>query len=204
MNDQRFYYYPVWVRIWHWINVILFLMLLATGISMQYANPQQPLLISFEVAVKYHNIAGVCISINYLLFILGNLFTANGNYYRTDPRGLIHRITRQAYFYTVGMFKKDPPPFPLTHREKFNPLQKISYIFTMYLGYPIIIISGWAMLFPEIIPHKLLGVSGLLLTDLIHVIMGFVLSMFMFIHIYVCTIGDTLYSNIKSMITGWH
>jgi thiosulfate reductase cytochrome b subunit len=40
-------------------------------------------------------------------------------------------------------------------------------------------------------------------TDLVHVISAFIISMFMFIHIYFCTIGKTAVSNFKSLVDGY-
>jgi thiosulfate reductase cytochrome b subunit len=46
--------------------------------------------------------------------------------------------------------------------------------------------------------------SGLHLIDLFHIIVGFLVSLFMVVHIYFCTIGSTPLSNFKSMINGYH
>ena len=198
------YHYPVWVRLWHWLNAIFFIVLLITGISMQYSNPERALMVPFEKAVEFHNLAGVLLSINYIFFVFGNLFTTNGKYYRMPRKGFFKRLMEQSQFYLFGMFQKKNPPFPLSQEEKFNPLQKIIYHLTMYWGFPIIIITGLSLFFPEIIIPKLFGVSGIFLTALLHVIVGFFLSLFLFIHIYVCTIGVNIAANFKSMITGWH
>ena len=48
------------------------------------------------------------------------------------------------------------------------------------------------------------GVNGLVLTDLLHVIMGFLLSIFMIIHIYTITMGLHPLGNFRAIITGWH
>lgn len=204
MALEKMYLYPLWIRIWHWINAILFIVLLITGISMQYSNPENPFLISFELSVQLHNFCGITISLNYIFFILGNLITSNGKQYKMKTKGLMKRLYDQSVFYLFGMFKKADPPFKITPENKFNPLQRFIYTTAMYLGFPIIIASGFALLFPEIIIPQLFGVSGILVTALIHVIFGFILSLFLFIHIYVCTIGSTVLSNFKSMITGWH
>jgi len=45
--------------------------------------------------------------------------------------------------------------------------------------------------------------SGLLVTDLLHIIMGFLMSIFMFVHIYFSTFGKTPLSNFRAIITGW-
>lgn len=204
MAQEKMYLYPIWIRLWHWINAALFIVLLVTGISMQYSNPENPFLISFELSVQLHNICGISISINYLIFVIGNLFTSNGKQYKMKTRGLFKRLFDQSIFYLFGMFKKQDPPFNITVENKFNPLQRFIYSTAMYIGFPIIIASGFALLFPEIIISQIFGLSGILITALIHVIIGFILSLFLFIHVYVCTIGASISSNFKSMITGWH
>lgn len=204
MANEKLYLYPLWIRIWHWLNAILFIVLLVTGISMQYSNPENPFLISFELSVQLHNVCGILISINYLLFVFGNLFSSNGKQYKIRTKGLWKRVYSQSVFYLFGMFKKQEAPFPITVQNKFNPLQRFIYSTAMYIGFPIIIASGMAMLIPEIIIPRIFGVSGLLVTALIHVVIGFILSLFLFIHIYVCTIGTSISSNFKSMFTGWH
>jgi len=69
---------------------------------------------------------------------------------------------------------------------------------------PILIISGLALLYPEVIIFNIFGISGIHLTDLVHVSSGFLLSIFMIIHIYFCTFGKTAFSNFKGMINGYH
>lgn len=83
-------------------------------------------------------------------------------------------------------------------------MQKFSYLLVMYIGMPALIVTGVALLYPEIIIPNVGGLSGIHLTDLVHIIVGFVLSVFMIIHVYFCTIGATPTSNFKSMIDGWH
>jgi thiosulfate reductase cytochrome b subunit len=88
--------------------------------------------------------------------------------------------------------------------RKFNPLQKITYVLAMYVAFPLLIISGAGLLFPETVLNRFLGISGLILTDILHITMGFCLSVFMIVHIYTCTLGARPTSLFKSMITGFH
>jgi len=200
--STRLYLYPIWIRIWHLLNLLLCLGLIFTGVSMQYSDPEYPLM-RFDLAVSMHNICGVALSISYVFFIVGNLFTGNGRFYKSWLEDLKKNMVKQFKYYTLGIFKKEKAPFPINEKRKFNPMQKVSYVFVMYLFVPLLTISGWALLFPEMIPN-MLGISGVYITDLFHVISGFVVSVFMFVHIYFCTIGTTPGSNFKSMITGWH
>jgi thiosulfate reductase cytochrome b subunit len=200
---EKIYFYPVWVRLWHWLNTLMFLLLIVTGLSMQYSSPDYPF-IRFDLAVLLHNIAGIIVTLGYFVFVIGNMVTSNGKFYKVNLREIVGQLKKQFMYYTFGIFKHESAPFPLSENRKFNPLQKVSYIFAMYFFVPIIIISGLGLLFPEIIISQVFGRSGIHLTDLVHIISGFVLSVFMIIHIYFCTIGKTPTANFKSMFTGWH
>lgn len=193
----------MWIRLWHALNAVLILLLIISGVSMQYTNPENPF-IRFDIAVTMHNISGMILTANYIVFLIGNIITPNGKYYKVSLKGMISRLIKQFTFYTFGIFKHENPPFPVTKDSKFNPLQQFTYVIAMYVLVPIVFITGWAMLYPELVLTKFFGGSGLKFNDFIHVIIGFFLSFFMFIHIYFCTIGATFVSNFKSMITGFH
>lgn len=201
--ESKIYLYPVWIRLWHWSNGLFFLILLFSGLSLQYSSENYSV-IRFDIAVSMHNISGVILTIAYVIFILGNIFTSNGKYYKIRRKGFFVELFNQIKYYTLGIFTKKKAPYPINEERKFNPLQKLSYVGAMYFLMPILIASGFGLIFPEILIHKVFGMSGLHLTGLTHIIAGFSLSVFMLIHIYFCTIGKTPTSNFKSMINGWH
>ncbi len=201
--SERLYLYPVWVRLWHWTNAILCLLLIVSGVSLQYSNPEYPI-IRFDIAVSMHNIAGILLTLSYFVFVIGNLTTSNGRYYKTQLNGLFESLKKQFIYYTIGIFTHAEKPYPVTKDRKFNPLQKVSYLAAMYFFLPLIFITGWGLLFPETNLTNVFGISGLHLTALLHGIIGFFISVFMFVHIYFCTIGTTTLSNFKSMFNGWH
>jgi len=176
--SEKLYLYPVWLRIWHGINAILILLLIITGVSMQYSSPNLHL-IRFDYAVSIHNFSGIFLTINYIGFILGNSLTPNGRYYKLTFKGLFDRLRKQFKYYTVGIFKNEKPPFPVLKERKFNPLQQFTYVGTMYILVPTVIVTGWAYLYPEIIFTKIMGGSGLKVNDFLHVIVGFFISFFM-------------------------
>jgi thiosulfate reductase cytochrome b subunit len=198
------YLYPVWIRLWHWFNALLYLVLILTGLSMQYSNPEFPML-RFDLAVSIHNTSGILLSLNYLVIILGNIFTMNGRFYKIKRIGFMQELISQANYYLFGIFKGNKAPYPINSERKFNPLQKISYVAVLYFLMPLVIVTGWAMIFPEMIFfNKIFGTSGLHFTDLVHILMGFILSLFMFVHIYLCTIGKPAGTHFRAMMSGWH
>lgn len=199
------YLYPKWLRLWHVINAVLFLILIVTGISMQYTDKENAAyVVGFAKAVKWHNFAALILTISYIFFVAGNLGTNNGHYYRIGKKNFISDLVKQLKYYSFGMFKGKKHPFPVTEKRKFNPLQKVTYVLAMYVAMPLLIISGVGLLFPEITIPRFLGASGLVLTDILHITMGFFLSVFMVIHIYTCTLGSTPTSLFRGMITGYH
>ena len=117
---------------------------------------------------------------------------------------MTENLWTQAKFYISGIFKKEPHPFAINKQRKFNPLQKISYVVVMYVCMPLIIISGLGLMFPETIIAQFLKISGLALTDFLHQIMGFVLFIFLLVHLYTCTLGDKPVTLFKSMLNGYH
>ena len=201
--EEKLYLYPVWVRFWHWANAILCLLLILTGLSMQYSDPEYPI-IRFDWAVSIHDVSGIILIISYIIFLIGNIFTPNGSQYLFRIRGYFRNVTRQARYYAFGMFKGENPPFEITKNNKFNPLQRFSYVFIMYISMPVIIITGLMLLYPEYLLHGVFGTFALHTTDIIHVVLGFIVSLFFVVHVYFCSIGSRPLSNYRSMFTGYH
>jgi thiosulfate reductase cytochrome b subunit len=199
------YLYPKWIRAWHIINAVLFLILIVTGLSMQYTDKENAsYVVGFAIAVKWHNFAAIILTINYIIFVTGNLCTKNGRYYKIGKENFLKELVSQLKYYSWGMFKGEKHPFPVTEQRKFNPLQKLTYVLAMYVAVPLLIISGVGLLLPEITITGFFGVSGLLLTDILHITMGFFLTIFMVIHIYTCTLGAKPTSLFWGMISGYH
>lgn len=202
MKD-KVYLYPLWVRLWHLINALLFLALTVTGLCLQYSNDSFSL-IPFNYGVSIHNYAGIALLFSYFMFLIGNRFTSNGSYYQFHLKGLLGRLKKQAWYYSFGIFKKENPPFPISIERKFNPLQKLSYVGVMYFLVPVVLLTGFCLFYPDYMPEKLFWINGIHFIDLVHILTGFVLSLFMIVHIYFCTIGKSPSANFKSMIDGWH
>ena len=202
-SENRIYFYPLWLRIWHGINALGILILIFTGINMQYSNPGFKLM-NFDLAVKLHNIAGILVTLNYLVFIIGNMVTSNQKFYRLKSKGLYKRLRLQAEYYISGLFKGQQPPFPLSEKRKFNPLQKVSYLMVMYFLVPILMITGMGLLFPETIIENVYNVSGIFLTAVLHASLGFLVSIFLIVHLYVASIGKHPLNNFISIINGYH
>ena len=200
---KRLYLYPIWLRFWHVLNALVMIVLILTGVSMQYSNREFSL-IRFDIAVKLHNISGVTLTVLFLVFLLGVLFTWAGKFYWMEYKGFWKRMFLQLRYYVYGIFRGEPAPIPVSEDRKFNPIQHLSYNLIQFIAVPLVMITGWALLFPEAIILNVFGYSGILLTSLLHVIMGFIISIFLLIHLYFITVGHTLTSSLKSILDGYH
>ncbi|HVN18799.1 MAG TPA: cytochrome b/b6 domain-containing protein [Terriglobales bacterium] len=181
--------YPLWLRLWHWSNAVLFVVLLITGLSMHYSRPAPSL--GFRGDVLIHNAAGAVLTLFYCLFLYGNLRLGNGRYYHIVAGDIEPGLLLQTRYYLWGIFVGSPHPYPHSEQRKFNPLQKLFYLAVMYLLFPILTVTGWALLSPGRLPEAMFGVPGIGFWALAHTYIGYFLSLFMVIHVYLGTTGTT-------------
>jgi len=190
---KQFYLYPLWIRLWHWTNALLFIILIISGTRLHFAVGNE--FLAFESAILVHNVAGIMLALAWLVFFIGNFVTENGKHYRLRFKGLIGRLIRQSHYYAIGIFRGDPHPFHVSAELKFNTLQQLSYIGVMYGLMPILIASGlffWGTM------------GNLWLIAITHLVVAYLLVLFMVAHIYIITTGETVFSNLRAMLTGWH
>jgi thiosulfate reductase cytochrome b subunit len=200
---EREYLISAWIRIWHWTNAALILVLGTTGISLHFADPNLPF-VEFSLAVRVHNIAGVMLAAAYAFFVIANLVTGNWWQFVPKPPGIVQRLVAQARWYSFGIFRDDPHPHSPTKDEHFNVLQALTYWSVMYLLMPLIILSGLIYLYPQFAPDKMFGFDGLLPIAMLHYLSAAAVLLFMLSHIYLGTTGKTVGAMFKMMFTGWH
>ena len=152
-STEKLYFYPLWLRIWHGFNALGMLTLIGTGLSMQ-SSVESGQIVGFNTIVNLNNVAGIIVALSYIGFFIGNLTTSNGKFYLIKAEGFFKKPIKQAKFYIWGMFHGEKYPYPLSAKRKFNPLQKYAYVMVMYFAVPLVIISGFALLFPEIIINE--------------------------------------------------
>ncbi len=200
---RRLYLYPGWLRAWHWINAILFMALILTGLSMHYADMDNPFL-SFRIATAVHNITGLVLVGMYLIFLVANFTSGNRRHYVPQLKGLFSRLFRQIHFYLFGIMRGDDHPFEATEESKFNPMQQLAYITIMFVMMPILLITGLLLQIPELAPDKFLGAGGIWPMAVAHSVVAFLMTVFTLVHIYLGSTGHTVNAYYKNMITGWH
>ncbi len=201
--SHRAYLFPLWIRLWHFANAVLFLLLLATGLSLHYSNPGAAVL-DFNLSQRVHNVSGVLLCINYAVFVVGNIVTGNWWQFVPKPQGYLGRAWLQVRFYIWDIFHGKETPFPATPENNFNPLQQVMYWIIMYLAMPALLITGLIFLWPEFAPEQLFGVDGLVTIAMAHYIIAYGIILFVISHIYLGSCGKKITTHYKSIITGWH
>lgn len=171
---------------------------------MRYTESDSSLLTTgFAGAVRWHNIAAMILTLSYLVFVAGNIISGNGKYYRISKKNLLSDLAKQMKYYLWGMLKREKQPFPVSLENKFNPLEKVAYLLIMYIVLPMLILSGIILFFPDMTIIKLFGAGMFIVTDILHVTLGLLISLFLIIHIYLCTTGIRPSSFFRGIITGY-
>lgn len=195
--------YPVWLRLWHWSNAILFVVLAYTGVRLHFGQRRGPIM-TFETAFDIHNVAGSLLLVMGLLFFVGNLVGGNQRQYLSRPRDGLRGIFKQLRWYLLGIFRGDPHPYHVAPEHKFNPLQHLTYLGVMYAMVPLLLLSGAVLLFPGILPEEVFGYPGTFWAAAIHWITAAAGILFMVGHLYLGSMGDKVRDLYAAMIDGQH
>jgi thiosulfate reductase cytochrome b subunit len=190
---------PLWLRLWHGTQALLFFGLIATGLSMHYAGSAWAV-IPFSLSVQVHNACGIATAVLWIVFVFYNAASGHMRHYIPKDLHIIHSAVIQLRYYVLGMFRGDAPP--VTPGLRNNPAQQLSYAVVMYVLMPLAVGSGVLLLFPILAPERALGRAGLWPMALLHLSVGYLLTLFLVVHIYLATTGETFFSLTREMITG--
>jgi thiosulfate reductase cytochrome b subunit len=201
--QERLYLHPLPVRIWHWLNAAGFLVLILTGFQLRYVDLFN--LMSFETAVHVHNWVGFALIANWFLWFIYYLTSDRITNYHPDlnAANFFERFFRQAQFYGQGIFKGEKRPHDVRLTDKFNPMQKLTYQFMMFITVPITFISGLMMWDVARFEGLINAVGGIRVVNTVHVLMFIMLVLFMFVHAYMGMLGPRASTHYKEMITGY-
>ncbi len=130
---------PLWLRVWHGLQALLFLGLIATGLNMHYSGSAWAV-IPFSVSVRAHNACGIATAVLWVVFVVWNAVSGRVRHYKPKDIHIIHSLVVQIRYYGYGMFRGDPPP--LSPGLRNNHVQQLGYIGVMYGLMPVSIASG--------------------------------------------------------------
>ena len=188
------YIYRRFERFWHWSQALLIFFLALTGFEAHSSFK----LFGFENAVNWHNIAGWAFLTLIIFAIFWHFVTGEWKQYIPTTKFM----TAQINYYIFGIFKGAPHPTHKTVYNKFNPLQRFTYLGLKLIVIPVQVVTGFIYLY-YMTPHEVLGYGEIDLIALAHTLGAFLLIVFVVIHVYLTTTGETPLTSINAMLTGW-
>jgi len=191
--------FPAWVRAWHWINAVLFIVLAATGFSLHFAGAGlSP--VAFRPAVVTHNTAGVLIALNWLAYAALLARTGEWRQYAPDWRTLARDVRLQAAYYLGGVFRGEAHPFHGVPERRFNPLQRLTYLGAMFGAFPLLAVTGTMLLFPGLAPERVAGLGGIWPVALLHTLLAYFFLAFLIAHLYLALGMSEPGSGLRAML----
>lgn len=186
--------YKAFNRFWHWMQAILIVTLGLTGFEVHGSLR----LFGFDTAVRIHNTAAISLIILIVFAIFWHFTTGEWKHYVPNQE----KLSVQFKYYTSGIFKGEPHPYKKMELSKLNPLQRYTYLGFKILIIPFMVTSGLLYMYHEYwdtigLTSKLDWIAS------IHSVGAFLLIVFFVVHVYMTTTGKTVFSNIKTMLTGY-
>jgi thiosulfate reductase cytochrome b subunit len=200
----RIHLHDLPVRIWHWVNLAAFIILIVTGAQIRMGDKFN--LFSFETAVNVHSWLGFILIANYFLWLVYYLVTGNIKIYIPPlhkPLQFAKQALIQAKFYGWGIMVGDDNPHHATFYNKFNPMQQVSYLAIMVLLIPLQLVTGLFIWDPHLFSFGVNLFGGIQIVILIHVGLWIFFSAFMIVHFYLATLGHTPMAHIIAMFKGY-
>jgi thiosulfate reductase cytochrome b subunit len=182
-------------RFWHWSQALLVFSLLLTGFEIHGSYS----LLGYADSTQLHIIAAWALIVLWLFAIFWHITTGEWRQYIPTRDGL----WAVAHYYLIGTFTGASHPYRKTSKAKHNPLQRLAYLFFKLMISPVIWVSGLLYLFYSQWPEALSSVLSLQAVATVHTIAAFAIMVFIIGHVYMTTLGATLFSYIKPMVTGY-
>ncbi len=198
---QRVRMYDLHERAWHWVQAGVILLLFWTGAVVH--RPDLPLLLDFRFAEFLHRWAGLALALNALLGLLYHIFSREILQFLPDDPGFFGLALRQARYYTGGIFRGEDHPVEKTRQAKLNPLQKLTYLALLNIALPGQVFSGLLLWSGHAGLRGMLPPTWIGLLASLHLLLAWMLLVFLVSHIYLATTGHTPASNFVAMITGY-
>jgi len=189
------YLYTRYERFWHWLQMVLIFLLLATGLEVHGLFT----LFGFDLAVEIHNFVGLTWLIAFAFFVFWIFTTGEWKQYIPTTKKMFAVVR----YYSYGIFRGETHPVPKRKDAKHNPLQRLTYLSLAALLLPVQMVSGFLYWGYNSWTGWGLGGLSLGVVALVHMIGAFAIFSFIIVHVYMTTTGHTIFAHTKAMITGW-
>ncbi len=189
------YLYTRYERFWHWLQMVLILILLVTGLEIHGTFSW----LGFHTAVEVHNFAGLTWLIAFAFFVFWVFTTGEWKQYIPTTKKMIEVVR----FYAYGIFRGEPHPVPKRKKAKHNPLQRLVYLNLAAILLPLQMVTGFFYWGYNSWTAWGIPVFSLAVLAWIHMAGAFAIFSFIIVHVYMTTTGHSIFAHTKAMITGW-
>lgn len=191
---MKIYIYQLFERFWHWMQVLLIFSLAITGLEIHGVFK----LFGYRSAVWIHDTSAW----SFLILVLFAIFWhfTSGEWRQYKPS--VKLVKEQVDYYITGIFSGAEHPTHKLVYNKFNPIQRLTYLGLKILVIPVMGISGLAYMYLNY-PNQGLQLEGLDIVAYLHTAGAYILIVFVVVHVYLTTTGHKPLSAIKAMLTGW-
>ncbi len=93
---------PLWIRLWHGITALLFLVLTVTGLVLHFAAPGLTP-INYAVATTLHDVGGILLAVAYGIHLTFVFASGYWRHYVPPRQGLWRRVKAQVVLYSINM-----------------------------------------------------------------------------------------------------
>jgi len=191
---MKIYIYQVFERLWHWMQVLLIFALALTGLEIHGTFE----LLGYRTAVWVHDTSAWSFLILVVFAIFWHFTTGEWRQYKPSMK----LIKEQVEYYITGIFSGAEHPTNKLVYNKFNPIQRLTYLGLKILVIPVMGITGLAYMYLNY-PNQGFELAGLDIVAYLHTAGAYFLIVFVIVHVYLTTTGHKPLSAIKAMITGW-
>jgi len=196
---QEEYLYDRYERFWHWMQAVVIIGLIFTGIVIHWPTSAE----TFKWMVYTHNILGALLLINAVIALIDALATGFIKQFIPHPKGFFSQAITQAVFYMRGIFLNEPHPFEKSRDQKLNPLQQMTYLMILNILLPLQMLTGVLIWGAQHWPDLTDALGGLRWLLPAHTLIAWFFAAFVVLHVYLTTLGPTPLSSIRGMVTGW-
>ena len=206
---KKVYLHTLTIRVWHWINAAIIILLTITGIHLRAPGTEEVAkslglwFPDYTAAVLIHKYAGFAMTAAFIFWIAYIMISGSFRKHYLFRLSDIPVMGRQARYYVIGLFNGEKNPFVSTPEGKFNPLQKLTYGAAMPVILFALIVTG--ILFSDIFYFRdeIERLGGVRMIDALHVIAAYLCLLNFLVHLYMTTMGHHIFDHIKSMIVGY-
>ncbi len=191
---MKIYIYQVFERFWHWMQVLLIFALAITGLEIHGTFE----ILGYRTAVWVHDTASWSLIVLVVFAIFWHFTTGEWRQYKPSMKFMKEQIE----YYITGIFKGAEHPTNKLVYNKFNPLQRLTYLGLKMLVIPVMGLTGLAYMYLNY-PNQGFQLAGLDIVAYLHTAGAYFLILFVIVHVYLTTTGHKPLSAIIAMITGW-